>query len=88
MSAQRHRSICHRSCRHWSFETTAGLVGEGAWRAIMLTHEQPAPGSVETALGRGHRRELETVISRQGLSNLGQFDSSRNEGGRCDRRVF
>ena len=28
-------------------------------------------GSAETAVGRGHRRELETLISRVGLSNFG-----------------
>ncbi len=28
------------------------------------------------------------LVCRRGLSNFVQFDSSRNDGGRCDRRTF
>ena len=47
----------------------------------MLIHAD-GTDSAETALGRGHRRELETLISCGSLPNLVQLDASQNEGGR------
>lgn len=78
---------CTRCCGPWLFETPTG-PSEKPPGGHHVDSRAAGNGSAETAFVLDHRGELESLIRRLGLSNLGEFAFGQIAVGVVDRRAF